>query len=98
MKTNDRKHMGELLVDDPAWREFLAGHPELAVESTWFRTLFDDVRPGWDGFEARERDHDLPEGLALRGAMARALFDDVRPAWEEFQAHGADTEATKASA
>ena len=98
MKTYDRKHMRELSVGDRTWRDFLADHPEIAVESVWFRALFDDIRPGSEGLEARERDHDLPDGLAFRGAMARALFDDVRPAWEEFQARGADTEPTKASA
>jgi hypothetical protein len=95
MKTHDRKYMQELSVDDWTWSDFLADHPEIAVESAWFRALFDDVRPGWEGLEAGERDHDVPEGLALRGAMDRALFDDVRPAWEESQARGADTEAIR---
>ena len=98
MKTYDSKNMQELSVDDRTWTGFLADHPEIAMESVWFRALFDDVRPGWEGLEARETDHDLPEGLAFRGAMARALFDDVRPAWEESQARGGDTEPMKSSA
>ena len=98
MKTYDRKDMRELSVDDRTWRDFLADHAEIAVESAWFGALFDDARPAWEGLEAGETDHDLPDGLAFRGAMARALFDDVRPAWEETQARGADTEPMKASA
>ena len=98
MKTYDGKYMQELSVDDRTWNGFLADHPEIAMESAWFRALFDDVRPGWEGLKARETDHDLAEGVAFRGAMARALFDDVRPAWAESQARGVDTPPMKPSA
>ena len=73
----------EKLQSRTDWYEFLASHPELRTDVGMLGSLFDDVRPGWEGFHADARTATTSEATLFRAAMARALFDDVRPDWEE---------------
>ena len=64
MHTYDRKRLGERSVDDWTWRDFLADHPELVVESVWFRSLFDDVRRGWEASQTSAADTEPTKAAA----------------------------------
>jgi hypothetical protein len=69
-------------VDDRAWQEFLARHPEVGTEAGRLGALFDDVRPECEGFEAPAQTDTSSPATAFRAEMARALFDDLRSEWE----------------